>query len=88
MHEVNEPLNVVSMKNLLIRGHRQGLWSVEHLDRQSPGWEANERTWKKHPMYRMGNLKVHRNLLRQALASGQLMTEDAASATTADSEES
>ena len=57
------PIDPVALRAILLRGVERGLWTVEQLDRPSPGWIDNTRVSSK--AFRNGYQGIaYRNPLR------------------------
>ena len=55
-------MDTAEMLVLLRKGIEKGQWTLEHLDKPSPGWQENAREWNKH--HPLTPARSHRNLLR------------------------
>ena len=49
---------------ITLRKYLDYRWTLEQLDRPSPGWDKCERDWRKHKLNLKHTHRMHRNLLR------------------------
>jgi hypothetical protein len=60
---LNQVFDLSSVRHTL-RKYLDYRWTLEQLDRPSPGWDMCEREWRKHKLNLKQTHRLHRNLLR------------------------
>ena len=60
---MQEAFDLSSVRQTL-RKYLDYRWTLEQLDHPSLGWDACERSWRKHKLNVQNTHRLHRNLLR------------------------